>query len=51
MEAKNQKKKGSPLLDRMIQRSMADRMKNVDDEILAKAIKTLLMKDDNKYMN
>ena len=43
--------KGSPLLDRMIQRNMADRMKEVDEKILAKAIKTLLMKDDNKYMN
>ena len=51
MAESKKERKGSPLLDRMIQRNMADRMKYVDEKVLAQAIKTLLMRDDNKYMN
>ncbi|WP_157047845.1 hypothetical protein [Cellulosilyticum ruminicola] len=41
----------SSLLDRMIQRQMSNRLQNMHEKIIAKAIKSLLMKDDNKYMN
>lgn len=44
-------KKGSPLLDHIIQRNTTNCMENVDEKVIAQAIKTLLMKDDNKYMN
>ena len=50
-EKENKSKKGSALLDHMIQRNISSSMQNVDDKVIAQAIKTLLMKDDNKYMN
>lgn len=50
-EKETKDKKSSPLLDHMIQRQMSSRMQNVDEQVIAQAIKALLMKDDNKYMN
>ncbi|MBP3886675.1 MAG: hypothetical protein J6F30_03315 [Cellulosilyticum sp.] len=43
----------SPLLERYLQKTMTDHMRNVDDEALAKAIQTLLYeeKNRNKHMN
>lgn len=43
----------SPLLERYLQKTMTDYMRNVDDEVLAKAIQTLLYEDKNrnKHMN
>ena len=43
------KKEGySPLLERFLQKNMTDRMQAVDDEVLAKAIKTLLFEENKK---
>ena len=39
-------KSASPLLERFLQRTMTDRMRDVDDETLAKAIKTLLYDEE-----
>lgn len=50
-EKETKQQNNSPLLDRMIQRQMNNRLQNVDEKIIAQAIKSLLMKDDNKYMN
>lgn len=49
-EKKDDKKSesASPLLERYLQRSMTDRMKEIDDESLAKAIKTLLYEEKRK---
>lgn len=44
-------KKSAPLLEHMIQRQKSNPLQNVDEKVIAQAIKTLLMKDDNKYMN
>ncbi len=46
----NDKKEGksSVLLERYLQKNMTDRMQQVDDEALAKAIKTLLYADEKK---
>ena len=38
----------SPLLERFLQKNMTDRMQAVDDEVLAKAIKTLLFEENKK---
>lgn len=40
--------KSSVLLERYLQKNMTDRMQQVDDEALAKAIKTLLYADEKK---
>lgn len=45
---KKQDQAASPLLERYLQKTMTDRMQEVDDEALAKAIKTLLSKDETK---
>lgn len=46
-------KSASPLLERFLQRTMTDRMRDVDDETLAKAIKTLLYDEERskKHLN
>ena len=46
----NNKKEGksSVLLERYLQKNMTDRMQQVDDEALAKAIKTLHYADEKK---
>lgn len=51
-EAKKETK-GSPLLERYIQRSVSDKMQHVDEKIIADAIKTLLYEDNNssKHLN
>ena len=36
------------ILERFLQKNMTDRMQAVDDEVIAKAIKTLLFEDNNK---
>lgn len=43
----------SPLLERFLQRTMTDRMRDLDDEALAKAIKTLLYDEEKskKHLN
>lgn len=43
----------SPLLERYLQKTMTDHVQGIDDELLAKAIKTLLAeeKDKNKHLN
>lgn len=43
----------SPLLERYLQKTMTDHVQGINDEILAKAIKTLLAeeKDKNKHLN
>lgn len=53
MKKENEPKKGSPLLDRYIQRSTMDKMQKLDDRALADAIKTLLLqgKEDPKNLN
>lgn len=38
----------SPLLERYLQKNMTDQMQVVSDEVLAKAIKTLLLEDEMK---
>ena len=38
----------SPLLERYLQKNMTDQMQVVSDEVLAKAIKTLLVEDEMK---
>ena len=38
----------SPLLERYLQKNMTDQMQVVSDEVLAKAIKTLLYEDEMK---
>ena len=38
----------SPLLERFLQKNMTDHMQAVDDEVLAKAIKTLLFEENKK---
>ncbi|PHV72387.1 hypothetical protein CS063_02605 [Sporanaerobium hydrogeniformans] len=45
--------KGSPLLERYIQRSLSDKMQQVDEQMIAEAIKTLLYEDKNqsKHLN
>lgn len=40
--------KASPLLERYLQKTMTDRMQDVDSELIAKAIKTLLSEDNEK---
>lgn len=46
------KKSSSSLLERYIQRNIADQMQGIDDEILAKAIKTLLSQEQkNKHLH
>ncbi|MBE6023306.1 MAG: hypothetical protein E7231_08750 [Cellulosilyticum sp.] len=49
-DTKKQENEGgnSPLLERYLQKNMTDHMRNVDDEALAKAIKTLLYEEGNK---
>ena len=46
-------KGSSPLLERYLQKTMTEHVQNIDDELLAKAIKTLLAeeKDKNKHLN
>ncbi len=53
MKKEDQPKKGSPLLERYLQRSTMDKMQQLDDEALAQAIKSLLLqgKDDPKNLN
>lgn len=51
MKKPEQPKKGTPLLDRYIQRTTMDKMQKVDDEALAQAIKTLLLKDKDNPKN
>lgn len=43
----------SPLLERYLQKSMTDHMRDIDDEAIAKAIQTLLHeeKNKNKHLN
>lgn len=43
----------SPLLERYLQKTMTDHVQNIDDVLLARAIKTLLAeeKDKNKHLN
>lgn len=43
----------NPLLERYIQKTITDRMRQVSDEVLANAIKTLLYEGDkkNKHLN
>ena len=50
---KKEVKGSSPLLERYLQKTMTDHVQNIDEEILAKAIKTLLAeeKDKNKHLN
>ena len=53
MKKEDEDKKSSPLLDRYIQRSAVDKMQHIDDQILADAIKSLLLQgnDDPKNLN
>lgn len=53
MKKENESQKGSPLLDRYIQRSTMDKMQKMDDKALAEAIKSLLLqgKEDPKNLN
>ena len=46
-------KSASPLFERFLQRTMTDRMRDLDDETLAKAIKTLLYEEEKskKHLN
>jgi hypothetical protein len=50
---KDEPKKGSPLLDRYIQRNAMDKMKQIDERVLADAIKSMLIegKEDPKNLN
>ena len=41
----------SPLLERYLQKNMTDHMREIDDESLARAIKTLLYEESNKNLN
>ncbi|MBQ1275540.1 MAG: hypothetical protein IIY08_09205 [Cellulosilyticum sp.] len=41
----------SPLLERYLQKNMTDHMREMDDESLARAIKTLLYEESNKNLN
>lgn len=52
-EDKKEIKGSSPLLERYLQKTMTDHVQDIDDELLAKAIKTLLAeeKDKNKHLN
>ena len=52
-EKKQDAKASSPLLERYLQKTMTDHMQNIDDALLARAIKTLLAeeKDKNKHLN
>ena len=50
-EIKKESEGSSPLLERYLQKTMTDQMQNVDDEVLAKAIQTLLYKDKEKKKN
>lgn len=45
------KRVGSPVLERYIQQSMNARMQNVDEKVIAQAIKTLLHQEKNKHLN
>lgn len=47
-EEPKKEESASPLLERYLQRNMTDRMKEIDDEALAKAIKTLLYEEKSK---
>ena len=51
--ARQDENASSPLLERYLQKSMTDHMRNASDEALAKAIQTLLYeeKNRNKHMN
>ncbi|WP_069998090.1 hypothetical protein [Cellulosilyticum sp. I15G10I2] len=52
-EKEDQPKKVSSLLDRYIQRNTMDKMQKLDDQALAQAIKSLLLKgnDESKNLN
>lgn len=52
-QSKKEEQNPSPLLERFLQKTMTDRMQVVDDEVLAKAISTLLFeeKEKNKRLN
>lgn len=39
---------GSPLLERFLQKNMTDRMREVDEKVIAEAIKTLLFEEGEK---
>lgn len=41
----------SPLLERYLQKNMTDHIREMDDESLARAIKTLLYEESNKNLN
>ena len=56
MEENNQSKndsKGSPLLELYIQRNLLNKVKHIDEETLANALKTLLHQDKeiSKHLN
>lgn len=50
---KKEIKGSSPLLERYLQKTMTDHVQNIDDALLARAVKTLLAeeKDKNKHLN
>ncbi len=52
-EVNVQKGSSSPLLERYLQKTMTDQMQQVDDQLLASAIQTLLYegKQKNKRLN
>lgn len=50
---KSEKEGSSPLLERYLQKTLTDHMQGANDEALAKAIQTMLYKDQekNKHLN
>ncbi len=51
MKPDKEPKKGSPLLDRYIQRSTMEKMQKFDEKALADAIKSLLLQDKENPKN
>lgn len=50
---KEEMRNSSPLLERYLQKTMTNPVENIDDLLIAKAIKTLLAEDKgkNKHLN